>query len=545
MKLKLISLNSISAKLLTWSCLAAIVVITAIVVFIKGYMIPQMADKALQSETKALASMLKGNFSDVDRWSDENLAKPDLLDSLTGGGKIVATLFVHRNGEFVRATTTLKKEDGNRAIGTTLAPDSAAAKALKAGKAYSGPIELFQRPHMATYLPVAFDGGRGGAIFVGIDYTSADEMLTLANSMVLVVVAAGVVGVALLAAALTLAIRKVVSSRLAAFAGMAEGLAAGKGDLTVRLDTSSGDELARVAHAFNTFLGMLHNMFLDFKKEAGQMSASAHELGAVVLKTNDQIQTQQDVTGKVAAAVEEISVSINEVASHAARSKTSAHDVQQCTTDGAADLHALAESLQRTTDSIETVSTTTKSFIADVSQIDQLVNMVSEIAEQTNLLALNAAIEAARAGEQGRGFAVVADEVRKLATHSSETANAIRETTVRLGQQSDRVSEAMTGSEASLNECVVRMNKVQAGLGEIEALAANVTREADDVSTMVSEQSAASHDIAQSMESLATTAEATASQMKIAATIASQLEAVSHLLSDALAGFKTQDENAT
>ena len=110
MKLKLISLNSISAKLLTWSCLAAIVVITAIVVFIKGYMIPQMADKALQSETKALASMLKGNFSDVDRWSDENLAKPDLLDSLTGGGKIVATLFVHRNGEFVRATTTLKKE---------------------------------------------------------------------------------------------------------------------------------------------------------------------------------------------------------------------------------------------------------------------------------------------------------------------------------------------------------------------------------------------------------------------------------------------------
>ena len=135
--------------------------------------------------------------------------------------------------------------------------------------------------------------------------------------------------------------------------------------------------------------------------------------------------------------------------------------------------------------------------------------------------------------------------MRKLATHSSETANAIRETTVRLGQQSDRVSEAMTGSEASLNECVVRMNKVQAGLGEIEALAANVTREADDVSTMVSEQSAASHDIAQSMESLATTAEATASQMKIAATIASQLEAVSHLLSDALAGFKTRDENAT
>lgn len=535
-----ISPKSISSKLLAWSCLSALISIAAIVVFIQTIMIPQLTDKALESQTSAMVHSLKGMYGSAAQWSEEALSREDLLDSSTNGGKTVATLFLVKDGQYVRATTTLKKEDGTRAIGTALDPNSQAAKSLSAGQEYSGRITLFKRLHMASYVPVSFDNGTRGAVFVGIDYGSADDMLALAHRMVYVAIGVGIAGVILLAFSLAFAIRKILTNRLGAFVSMSEGLAAGKGDLTLRLDDASGDELARVATGFNVFLGLLHDMFVKFKGEAEQMGSSAHSLGSVVSTTNQQVHSQQDVTSKVAAAVEQISGSISEVAGHADRSKTSSHSVRQSISEGSADLLGLSKSLAQTEDAITAVSEMTKTFIQDVGQINHLVALVSEIANQTNLLALNAAIEAARAGEMGRGFAVVADEVRKLATRSNEAATAIHANTVRLGEQSDKISSAMTGSEASLHDCVERMAKVQSGLSAIDSEITEVAAGSEDVATMVAEQSSASQDIAQSMESLASLGESTVTQMDIAATIAAQLEDVSRTMSTALAGFKTR-----
>ena len=536
--------QSISSKLLFWSCISATIVIAAIVAFIKISMIPQLTDQALASQTSALAHSLKGLYSDEAQWTAQALSREDLLDASSNGGKTVATLFVVKDGQYVRAATTLKKDDGSRAVGTVLDANSAAAKALAAGREFSGQVTLFKRLHMASYLPVSFSNGTRGAIFVGIDYSSADDMLALAHQMVFVVIGVGLVGIVLLAIGLAYAIRTIVSNRLRAFLAMAQGLASGKGDLTVRLDDSNGDELAQVASAFNVFLGMLHNMFIEFKGEAGQMGASAHDLGSVVHQTNQQAHSQQDVTSKVAASVEQISVSINEVAGHAAQAKASSQSVKQRTEQGVVELSSLSASLTQTESSIAAVGELTRSFINDVGKINELVALVSEIASQTNLLALNAAIEAARAGEQGRGFAVVADEVRKLATRSDQTASLIRENTLRLGEQSDKVSSAMAGSEASLQDCVERMSKVQLSLNEIDALITTVAAGSDEVANMVAEQSSASQDIAQSMESLAVSGDSTAGQMDIAATIATQLEGVSQTMSAALDGFKTHEQAA-
>ncbi len=199
--------RSIATKLLLASSLSAVIVIVAIVAFIKLSMIPQLTNKALENQTSALAYSLKGIHGQAEQWTAEVLSKENTLDAFSNGGKTVATLFLFEKGQYVRVATTLKKDDGTPAIGTALDPTSEAAKALQAGQEFSGHIMLFNRLHMATYLPVSFDNGTRGAVFVGIDYGSADPMLALAHVMDFVVIGVGLVSVILLGVGLAFSIR--------------------------------------------------------------------------------------------------------------------------------------------------------------------------------------------------------------------------------------------------------------------------------------------------------------------------------------------------
>lgn len=148
-----------------------------------------------------------------EQWTEAFIAQDNILDSFSSEGKLVATLFLLKNGQFVRAATTLKRTDGSKAIGTALEPESAAARSLMAGREYSGPITLFDRPHMATYSPVSFGNGTRGAVFIGIDYGSADPMLALAHQMDYMVIGTGMIGIVLLAIGLFFSVRVEKSHR--------------------------------------------------------------------------------------------------------------------------------------------------------------------------------------------------------------------------------------------------------------------------------------------------------------------------------------------
>lgn len=533
------SRHSLSRSLLLWSGVSIVAVIGTIILVIRFLMIPSMTDHALMSQTATLAHTIKGVFATPDKWTDATLSIPELLDPLTESGKTVATLFVLKDGDFVRATTTLKKEDGSRALGTTLDRQTEAFKALSANQSYSGPITLFNRPHMATYLPVSLPGGNRGAVFVGVDYSSVDDMIVVAGRMAWVVAIIGLAGAALLLGSLAFTVKLVITQRLNKFRRMAEDLSGGRGDLTRRLDATRKDELGSVAEALNNFLTLLHDMFVKFKSDALQMDGSAKRLSEVVLQTNQQIQTQHDMTERIAAAVEELSVSVDEMSKHAHHNKDASREVAGSTARSMADIASLSGKLDQASGSIGEVTQLTRSFIHDVGQIDNMVTLVSEIADQTNLLALNAAIEAARAGEMGRGFAVVADEVRKLANRSTDTVQMIRATTVRLSGQSDQVSSAVNKSEEALNACVGNMAEVKGSLATIEELAHTLAKHSDDTASMVKEQSVALHDIAKSMESVAGAVESTAHQMNVGSEVAAELQSVSKIMEQTLASFRT------
>ena len=199
--------KSIATKLLLSSTLSAAVIIVGIVTFVKLSMIPQLTTQALKEQTQALALSLKGVRSEAAQWREDALAKDNILDSFSNNDKGVATFFLQKNDQYIRVATTLKKDDGSRAIGTALDPNTEAFKALAQGQPYTGSIMLFDRPHMATYLPVSFNNGTRGAVFIGIDYQSADPILERARQMDYVVIGVGVLSIALLTIGFVFSIR--------------------------------------------------------------------------------------------------------------------------------------------------------------------------------------------------------------------------------------------------------------------------------------------------------------------------------------------------
>jgi len=126
--------KSIATRLLLASCLSAVIVVVAIVAFVKISMIPKLTGQALENQTSALAASLRGMYSDPQQWTDAHLQRGATLDDFSNRGQTVATIFVLKNGQYVRAATTLKKSDGSRAIGTVLDAESPATRALREGK---------------------------------------------------------------------------------------------------------------------------------------------------------------------------------------------------------------------------------------------------------------------------------------------------------------------------------------------------------------------------------------------------------------------------
>jgi len=333
------------------------------------------------------------------------------------------------------------------------------------------------------------------------DTVGAQAAAATRNALILVGLAL-VFGVALtwnLVHTLTLALRNLEASM--------QQLASGNGDLTRRLPVESQDEIGRTAEAFNNFMGDLQATIARIRGSAERVGQASAFLAGNVTTVSSASQSQTSAAEAIAAEVEELTTSIASVAEAAELVRNQSSASLDQTRRGGESLANLVREIGQIRQIVERIATSVNDYVSSANTIGSLTSEVKDIADQTNLLALNAAIEAARAGEQGRGFAVVADEVRKLAEKSARSANEIDAVTNSLGDKSQSLLD-------TVRDGIEALRVSQGALGEVSSVlesSMNSVGEAhqgvDDITSSVREQKSASQDIAVNLENIVRAAE--------------------------------------
>ena len=298
-------------------------------------------------------------------------------------------------------------------------------------------------------------------------------------------------------------IRRFVARPLSGLSAGLAGIAEGGGDLTRRLEAAGQDEIGRTAASFNDMMGTIAGLVREVGTAADEVTQAARRLAAGAADLGERSHRQNERSATASAAVEEMSGSITHIADSAAEVRERSHASLAHSREGEQSLQRLIGEMGQIESVVRQMAGTVGDFIESTQVISRMTQEMREIAEQTNLLALNAAIEAARAGEQGRGFAVVADEVRKLAEKSSRSASEIDGITNEIGERSDSVKGAIDSGLAYLESSRQVADDVSRVLGAANSLVAEVGEGLDRIATATAEQRRSSASVASGIDDIA------------------------------------------
>ncbi|MBA6130313.1 methyl-accepting chemotaxis protein [Pseudomonas juntendi] len=492
-----------------------------------------------------------------DHLLNNDFQQVDEFQQMTAG---IATLFVRSGEDFVRISTNLKKQDGSRAIGTQLDRQHPAYRKLLAGQMYVGRAVLFERNYMTRYVPVSDGNGRVIAVlFVGFDYTdaqntqfanlkrfrigqtgslalqdengqwlvppaNADQPLysataafaegpwTVVASMPMAEIrevtwsvglrlAIGSLLAMVLAVAATLWLLRRKLRPLDALVRQAEAL--GAGDLSARLSVTSHDEIGQLASSFNKMGEALSGMVEHIRSASEQVSSRAKSLSGLSAGACEGMEQQSGEITSMAGAVEEFSATSMNIADNMAGTERMARDNAQQTRIGRSAMDEASRSLKQIADALGGTATVMDSLGARSQEIGGIISVITAIAEQTNLLALNAAIEAARAGEQGRGFAVVADEVRSLAARTRQATDEISGMITSIQQQTGHAITTLEQGNQLMQEGLQRNDKVAQALARIDEQSRAAGEQFTVISTATQEQSSTATVLSRNLQSIA------------------------------------------
>ena len=332
--------------------------------------------------------------------------------------------------------------------------------------------------------------------------------------------------------------QKIIISRLEETKNLIDDLRQGNGDLTRRLPEPNNDEISHLCGSVNSFVANLQNMIASIIKDVHQLSTEANQLqdyGKILYKNAN---TQKIETGSTASAINELASSMMEVTNNTEDADAKAKEADKEAIDGTAVVNKAISSIENLSNDVAKTASAIDLLKQDSENIGGVLDVIRGIAEQTNLLALNAAIEAARAGEQGRGFAVVADEVRTLASRTQTATQEIQVMIERLQAGSNDAVIAINDSKENSASTVEQTQQAGTSLNNIAELVKAISDMNTHVAFAVDQQSTVIVSVNESVAAIDTASEETVQNAKHTEGLSERLSSLASRLDTLVCKFK-------